>query len=338
MRRREFLSTVGIGAGALLADGLRSRRSAHAAEWGTYPAAHRAFEVPASRRPQAVLETFLFGGLSPWETFYVVDEPEYGRATQEMWWTFQEGEDNVSEVWSRCRPAGDRPLLVDFARDERGAMVKLGPFIDPIRRRPDLLERMRVHVLSHDLAPHMLAIPYALTGHHFGDPRLAGVGTVVQRYFQSRGEDRGRPVSYLIRPLERNPLFGAASDVGLHPSSARPLTLHVGADRQFVDALQRRSLGSQADAADALTRHYLQQFKRRLTPASLGRAVRSRAFDEFEHSAQLVQGARGLVDAFPAEALALAPGEACGEREPEAESLTQPGSRRVSSSTPAPGT
>lgn len=307
---------VGVG-GTLLP------RHAEAARWGDYPADARSCEVPEARRARSVLEIFLFGGISPWETFYVVDEDDYGRAAGNLWWTFQEGPENVSEVYERCRVPGSGPLLQDFMRDENGVMVKLGPFLEPLRQRRDIVDRLRLHVLSHGLAPHILAVPLGLTGHRLGDPRLAGVGTAVQRYFQSHGDGATEPLAYLIRPLERNPIFGAAADVGLHPSSARPLTLHVGSDREFVDALNRTSLGDGAAASDALLRHYVSRYRRRLTWPGAARPVRSATAEEFGHSAALLQWAPGLRGAFTPDVLALGPGAACGESVPEAESLTQ---------------
>ena len=71
MNRRSFLTWAGAGA-ATAAIGHRFVRSAHAAGFGEFPAAAQSLALPANMRAKRVLEIFCYGGLSPWETLYLV--------------------------------------------------------------------------------------------------------------------------------------------------------------------------------------------------------------------------------------------------------------------------
>ena len=87
----KVLGAGGIAAAAGSAHLFLPRR-AHAAEWGDYPDLAQGGLLPPELQAKNVLEVFLYGGLCPWETFYVV--PEYGKAddTQfpnEQWWSLK---------------------------------------------------------------------------------------------------------------------------------------------------------------------------------------------------------------------------------------------------------
>ena len=113
----------------------------------------------ASLRAQNILEIFLYGGVSQYESFYCVDA--FGQSDSSGWWTFfNNGE--VQKAVAQCGYAG--PLLQDFAKDSDGNQVKFGPFVMPLRDRPDVMDRVRVAVTRHDLEPHEGAIPLALAG------------------------------------------------------------------------------------------------------------------------------------------------------------------------------
>ena len=159
MHRRRFIQSA---AAAILAAGRPHRALAQGAFWGGYPEFALSGMLPPERQAKNVLEVFLYGGLCPWETFYVV--PEFGRPEDpdypaQQWWTFQEGPDNVAEVFEACHGTTTAPLLTDFRSDDNLRLVQLGPFSEPLRSRADIVERLRIHVVSHSLEPHEAAIP-----------------------------------------------------------------------------------------------------------------------------------------------------------------------------------
>src|SRR5689334_3724919 len=77
MKRRTFLTVAGGAAGAAVMVGPWMGRS-RAATFGTFPGGTSAVQLPVAERAKKVLEVFLYGGLSPWETLYFVRD--YGRA------------------------------------------------------------------------------------------------------------------------------------------------------------------------------------------------------------------------------------------------------------------
>lgn len=296
--RRDFLRTLG-GLGLLAAlGGTGAPRPARAEPWGEWPRHLRRPLVPEERQAKNVLELFLFGGISPWETFYVVEEPEYGRHTGEMWWTFQDGPESVSEVFRRCEPRA--PLLTPFARDANGAMVQLGPFVHPLRRRRDITDRLRLHVVQHDQMPHETAIPLALTGFRLGSPKSSGVGTAVQRYMLGKaGRPTAEPFAYFIRPQGRvlSTRFHQGAAAGLHPSYAQPLVLQVAEGEEFVEGLRRKGLGTHASSSDDLLAYYSDEARRRLSWKGTA-PVRARALDEHLFASQMLRRSNELVTVF----------------------------------------
>src|SRR5690606_21572892 len=119
--------------------------------------------VPESLQAKSVLELFLCGGVSQYESFYCV--PEHGLSDNTHWHLFG----NSSELAAALESCGiSEPALEPFAEDALGQVVHLGPFVAPLRRRADLIQRLRVSITRHDLAPHEAAIPLALSGRPLG--------------------------------------------------------------------------------------------------------------------------------------------------------------------------
>src|ERR1700749_4039324 len=77
MKRRTFLAAAGATGAAILA-GPWLRR-ARADTFGAFPAGSGAAQLADGVRAQRVLEVFLYGGLSCWETLYFVRD--YGTPT-----------------------------------------------------------------------------------------------------------------------------------------------------------------------------------------------------------------------------------------------------------------
>ena len=134
-------------------------------------------------------------------------------------------------------------------------MVNLGPFVYPLRDRPDILSRMRVWVMTHSLEPHPAAIPLTVSGLSVSNPRMAGLGTHIQRYFSDRApSDRSAPFSYAIflNSLNRADLGAPATALGLHPASAQPLGLQLGEEPVLPRQLPRPGTAGYTSDLDAL--------------------------------------------------------------------------------------
>lgn len=319
MRRRDFLRRVGAGAAGAAALGLGLPR-ARAAGWGAWPTAALPGLLPVGKRPKHVLEIFMYGGLCPWETFYVV--PTFGtsedpdpKLKNTQWWSFQEGPNNVAQVHEKCSPVTSTPLLVPFRKDSAGNLVHLGPFTEPLRSRKDIVDRLRLHVMSHTLEPHEAAIPYAMSGYRLGQPKLAGVGAAVQHWVQANGLDAGEPSAYMLFSPGDFPTdnLRAASAVGLHPASSRPLAINVSAGGAFIEALGRKKIGAKRPEFDALLDQYTAAYRARMTsPLGGPGPVRSQTLADWEFTLDTLQTTDTLVDILEPQLFEAIGGEACG--------------------------
>ncbi|MEZ4239568.1 MAG: DUF1501 domain-containing protein [Myxococcota bacterium] len=316
MRRRQFLagSAAAAAMGGLLRPG-----SARAAPWGTGPAEAQSALLPAGVRANSILEVFLYGGLAPFESFYCVEE--YGRPSDpdypnQQWHLFA---DLHQDVFSNTCGVDPGAWLAPFGTDAAGMQVKLGPVAWPLRQRPDILARTRVVVVRHDLEPHEAAIPYMLSGMRLGNVRMAGLGTHVQRYFleQPGGAARVAPYSYVLTPgnVFSTDNLRAASAVGLHPGSSRPLSLTVTRNSDLSALLSRSHLtAATRGPVDDLLSYYLSAAEARHVDRQ-GVPLRTRALDDHAYSLGAVQNAPELEGVLGDDLLAAEGGEACGHRE-----------------------
>src|SRR3569833_1875440 len=152
MRRRTFLAAMGGAAGAAAV--LRSRR---ADAFGEFPAGSEAAQLPAGVRAKKILEIYLYGGLSQWETLYYV--PQYGQPTDPQYpntqyYTFKSTSD---ALLATCGNTGASSLPMGTAA--MGAAVQLGPFAAKLFIRLDVTNRMRSVVQKLALQPHEAAVP-----------------------------------------------------------------------------------------------------------------------------------------------------------------------------------
>ncbi len=290
-------------------------RLGHAAPlWGDYPDFAKVGMLPVEKQAKNVLDIFLYGGLSPWETFYVV--PEYGIEKGHMWWTFQEGDDNVADTYLKCYGDAAPDMLQDWLVDDLGATVRLGPFTEPLRSRTDIMSRLRAHVVTHTLEPHEAAIPYALSGYRLGDPKLAGVGAAVQHYWQARMPNTGgEPFAYVLFSPGDFPTdnLRAASSVGQHPGTTRPLSIRIQADTSFIDALKRQTLGEMRPQFDAMLNYYTLQYRNRLFWPGASKAVRAQTFNDYKFSLDTLQQTDALIDILEPQYFESVSGTACNE-------------------------
>jgi hypothetical protein len=319
LNRRTFLKLGAAGAAGGLLFG--RHRSARAAPFGDFPEAYRSLAVPEAMRAKRVLEVFLYGGLSPWETLYFVEE--YGRPDDpahprtQFYALSGTGGDSIETAMTSCGFPDGEPLGVDFAMDGLGANVKLGPFAFPLRARPDLTDRMRLLVQEHDLEPHEAAVPLALTGRRVGNPAQAGLGAHVQRFFLEHPEGTRRsPYSWMF---STNTVPGdnvlAGLSTGMHPGAARPLRIKVDAAERFIDLLARPSAGTPDERAryDQLLSVYVEQYRRRLRHKGVEPALRSPRFAELTQAAASVGDAEAIASVVDPALLDVRPGAQCGD-------------------------
>ncbi len=276
MRRRTFLGALGGAAG--LATILRSRRAS--AAFGEFPSGSDQVQLPANLRAKRVLEVFLYGGVSPWETLYYV--PTFGTPTDpqypnQQYYAFKTAND--AQLSTCGLTAMDRPI----GTDANGVAVQLGPFAGKLWDRPDIIARMRVVVQKHTLEPHEAAVPQALTGRPVGQPTAAGLGAHIQRARVDADEAantmRAAPYSYVFATGGiSSDNVAAAAAAGSHPGSARPLLIKTDSAAGFTSLLGRGTLVDRAHH-DALVQSYVDQYQGRLTWPTRGR-VRSPRTDD----------------------------------------------------------
>lgn len=277
--------------------------------WGVYPAGAEAAALPGERRARSVLEVFLWGGISPWETLYTIPRDDYGYADRQMWWTFQEGPDSVAEWAYKC--TGADPVLIDNAVDELGVEVFFGPFMAPLSLRTDITARLRTHVISHDLFPHEGAVVLAASGTRLGLPRVASVGAAVQRALGDESPS-GLPVSYVIGNTDNVAFTG----VGHHPAATRPLAMDT--QRLSTYAESWRSVVADppdAEVVAALLRDQADVYARRFEVPVPGVApvqVRARAVDDVRFALAMRDRAPALADVVADPAFAVHTFDHCG--------------------------
>ena len=293
MRRRKFLKTA-TSVGAATAAGafgiLRFPRGVNAAGWGSWPGDKDEAMLPAHLRARNVLEVHINGGLNAFDTFYTV--PSWGLQNnlfvhQFAPGVFAGGEPDRDARFTACgygNPATD--LWSTFgATDQNGTELFLGPWLLPLRNRPDILRRMRIVVQRHDQVAHEGANPLSFTGDRLGQPRLSGIGTSIQRYFTENpevGGVRAAPYAYVLYPGSGFNTFNAlsASAVGFHPGSARPLGVSVDASSQLNQLLARPSVDDR-EAFDAAISHYRTMYDNRFRALGQGKPTRSAERDNY---------------------------------------------------------
>jgi hypothetical protein len=307
--RRKFLKVSGgIAAGALGGILLPGRARA----FGENPSGTEGVTVPEDLRAFNILEIFLFGGLSPYESFYVVED--YGKSDSTQWHLFTTGGNEVQAAVENCGYS-TTDLLNPFALDGDGAEVNLGPFVAPLRARPDIISRMRIVTTAHDALPHEAAVPLMLTGRSSSHPMVAGIGAHIQRYFQQI-EGRSLPYAYVLLPQSQLQLDLTRVSLarGPHPSTARPLALQVSAGGSFQSLLERPSMNGQQAAYDALLSRRTNRYWNRLLWNGQGDPLRAPSAEQLADAARTISSSAELKGVLQeGEFFTLPPGLACGE-------------------------
>ncbi|HEX4419896.1 MAG TPA: DUF1501 domain-containing protein [Kofleriaceae bacterium] len=309
MKRRAFLAAAGAaGAAALFGPWSRTAR---AATFGAFPAGSEPVELPDGVRARRVLEIFLYGGLSCWETLYFVrgyGTPDDPVAPSSQYYAFA---DANAAATASC---GAVDLARPFAIDALGATVELGPFAAKLWQRSDVVARMRLVVQRHALAPHEAAVPQALTGRMVGQPGAAGLGAHVQRARIDAGAtpDRASPYSYVFATggVSSDNVAAAASS-GTHPGAARPLLIKTDSATGFTQLLDRTVLGASRTGHDALVAAYADQYTARLTWPGRGR-VRSAHADDAAVAFAIKRNAGAIHGVLPDDLFAAQTPTVCG--------------------------
>lgn len=310
MKRRDFLRASAAGSAALGTAALWPH-SALAEPFGTVPDKHVGVMLPVAARSQSILECFLYGGLTTWETFYCV--PEYGQATKTWAWTHYQ---QMLDASVACG-YDTTDVFTPFANDSRGRTIYLGPYLKPLLARPDVLDRMRIVVNRHTLEPHEAAIPMAASGKSLGSPSLASLGAHVSRYFADRDDgSHPSPFGYTFAtgsnfiPTD-NVLSLIAT--GLHPGTARPLLVKVDNAARLNTLLARTRVGTLDDRAqyDQLLDVYFGQYTKRLQFGGGSDTLRASRFNELTQGMRSVANAETIQNVFDPALFEKVPGEAC---------------------------
>jgi hypothetical protein len=310
MNRRTFMTWGGTAvAAAALTRGFRG--SARAAGFGEFPTAAQQFELPEGVRAKRVLEIFLYGGFSPWETLYLVRD--YGAPGSAFPGTQFHAFNHATAI-SRCGfPTTDIGQF--FAQDANTADVELGVYSARLWTRPDFTNRMRVVVNSHRLEPHEAAVPTALTGRSVGQPG-AGLGAHIQRWnLDTRpSATRSTPHSYVFATggLTSDNVESAAS-TGLHSGAAQPLFVKVDNASALFQSLGRATVGAKRTAHDNLSAHYLEQWNARLRPPGATAALRSNATAEYTVALDATRNVDAIADVLGGEVFAPRSATVCAQ-------------------------
>ena len=326
MHRREFLKGLAVASTATatgLSATLLGEREARAfGELPEDPAA-AAGMVPKAQQAQAILEIFLYGGVSQFESFYCV--PEHGADTKTHWHLYAA---QASAAATAC--GFTQPPLQGFAADANGKTVHFGPNVMPLRLRPDVMARTRVSITKHDLEPHEAAIPLMLGGRGLGDPALSGLGAHIQRFYQERELAAARlsstpqalagraPYAYVLQPNSLNSIptdnLRAATAIGLHPGSARPLSLKIDAGPEVAAQLARGNLAGHRPAYDSLVDHYVAHYRQRLRWRGEGQPLRSPRVHDLAAAAASVAHADAIAAVLQPSFFTALPSNHCGKK------------------------
>lgn len=270
--RRKLLT----GAGALAAAAALPGRSVWAdgpvgEEWAPYP------YVDTWGGPKKILEIFLYGGLSAWESFYVDLQDKLFSST--LLDAF-----NSTSLLPACGGTGDGTNLLQFPGMQWSVATS------PLWNRGDLLARTRVVTMTHDLTAHPVAIPLALTGRPLGDGRAAGLGAAIKRRYP------GQHTSYILMPDSGRFFSGDAASftawlsAGGHGSAARPVLVPMSAGASDLASWAERT--SVSAGADALGAYYASLYEGNLAGS------RSRGYDAYKAALDSLPGSPSLTGVF----------------------------------------
>jgi hypothetical protein len=287
--RRSFLRAGAGGLGLAVMGGARRALgdSRSPVTIDGYPRVDAPPKPPAPVRDFKVLEIFLLGGLSPWETLYIREEGA-------PWAAWRGGQPDFDAL---AGPPSAEPGDSWFGRDSAGHDIFIGRPVAPLLRHA---HRMRTLVMRSPLgddAPHELAVPFALTGQTVGNPRAAGLGAAIQQEWLERPDvDHSMPHSYVLASSRVNEAYlAAAASVGGYVGEARPVVLKIsergaGEGPTLARLLERPSAAGPGH--DGLLAYYQRRYQDALT--SPRGPTRSKAMVTYSSGIQRLLGAPRL--------------------------------------------
>jgi hypothetical protein len=255
--------------------------------------------IASAYQGKRVLEIVLYGGLSPWETFWV---PELDAGCEEgnSFTSYDTGSEVLVDMkgaesfvkdfaWcdfgSGLTPTAppDPGVVKKFGVDEDGNTIYWGPATAPLWSE-EILAHARMITFGHKDSPHELAMPIALTGQRIGDPRGAGLGAAITKAYRQSNECDVRPHAYVLTPAGFAAFRGITASIfatGSHGGANRPVELPVGGS-----GLGDLFLDSQpSDVKQAALKALRGQYQSRLRWAADGSEVPSPQFDDYRFSA-----------------------------------------------------
>ncbi|MCB1741705.1 MAG: DUF1501 domain-containing protein, partial [Gammaproteobacteria bacterium] len=263
-----------------------------------------------------ILEIHLPGGASQWETLWVSHD---GAATSTDGWlstgpaadakNWRGLQDFVAALDWQCAGGPAFPLETrEFGEDAAGTGVSWGPATCPLWRN-DIFSRARMIVTAHDDQLHFAGNFRTVTGRRFGNPRGAGMGSAVQRHFQSIEQQQQIPRAFVLGPAHNiRPYFHIApTTIGQHPATARPLGLKVGVPAGT--ALARPGI---VNSADALFTRLTGQYQDLLRWQG-GAPLRAADVDAFASAGHYLTHATALDGLLGGDKLDAAPSTPCAQ-------------------------
>jgi hypothetical protein len=280
LSRRGFLkgsAAAAVGAGL----GMLPSFARAGAIWGAIPE-----DLGLSK--YRVLDLYLPGGFSQWETFWVSRDD----AGELNWRGLGDYVSNLEWLPGPDAPGHSLETKLFAAATAARPEVHWGPATKPLWR-DDIFERARMVLTRHGHEVHGLSAHLNQTGRDLGRPRAAGVGAAIQRHFQSLPGALEIPYAYAFEPADPSPgreyFMTHALMNGPHPGPARPLGLRVGA--AIEDLLTRNGVSAEADAVFGALR---EQYRDLLRFKGQGAPVRSAGFAAHDGAAQYLVNAHLL--------------------------------------------
>lgn len=304
-RRRTLLGALG-GAALVSAVAGRFARAESNKAWGEFPAWAQSLALPKALQPKQILEVHLTGGLSAWESLYAVDLPAYGKSDSEMYWTFADGPAGIPALLAQCWPQIS-PQLQYFAQDALGVDVKFGPLIDALRQRPDILSRLRLHVLSHNLFPHGPAQHLLATGIAPGVPGAVALAAAFERRGQETLAAAAAPHAWILGGVPR---IDGIDRIGALGSASTPIVALPDADFSYLKLASELAATASPEVL-ALRQVAASQLQAQLSWPGVG-PVRSGASSQLAASIAAGPKLGKLPDLLPASSLQGEPGQVCG--------------------------
>ena len=280
MKRRAFLR--GVASTGVVGAPWVCMRSAHASGWGEIPldASYWPAATPTNgmlRPDYKILEVHLSGGLSHYETFYVKTD------RSDQWFGLSS---SVAAIdWSKCGPG--QPTSATEVSSPISGPIALGPATKPLW---PFMPQMRVVVMTHELAPHEVAIPWSTTGLRPGNPKSSGLAAAVERRAQAI-RPRPQPYSYVLMPANLGideDSFQGFHATGLHGGQFRPVLIRIptlataptGLDQAFLDALNRGpGLQNNNQLLSQYSAQYRDRLRHRVAPGNASRSSEYSAYD-----------------------------------------------------------